>query len=70
MGDSWEAHIEYGEVEEDEYELQADAQQALQLAHYGARVLQRVGQVASIVINLQHRLLHVLHVKLHSSQRQ
>ena len=68
MSDFWEAHIKDGKVEEYEYELQADAQQALQLAHYGARVFQRVGQVASVVIDLQDRLLHVLHVKLHSSQ--
>ena len=54
------AHIEDGEVEEDEDELQADAEQVLQLAHDGARVLQRVGQVATVVVDLQHRLLHVL----------
>lgn len=35
------AHIKDGEVEEDEQELEADAQQALQLAHNRLCVLQR-----------------------------
>ena len=57
-----ESHIEDGEVEEDKDELQADPQQALQLAHNGARVLQRVCQIAAVVIDLQHRLLQVLRI--------
>lgn len=53
-------HVKDGKVEEDEEELEADAQQALQFAHDGARVLERVGQVAAVVVYAQHRLLHVL----------
>ncbi len=56
------SHIKDGKVEEDKDELQADPQQALQLAHNSACVLQRVCQVAAIVVDLEHCLLQVLHI--------
>jgi len=47
-----QAHIKDGEVEEDEEKLEADAQQALQLAHNGLGVPQRGRQVLPVVIDL------------------
>ena len=54
------AHVPDGEVEEEEDELDADAGEALELAHDGVRVGQRRRQVLAVLEDLDHRVPHVL----------